>query len=167
MAFPERFLDELVARSDLVDIAGGYTSLQLRGGRYWGLCPFHSEKTASFSVQRDAQLYYCFGCSRGGGVGNFVMEAENLSFPDAVRFLAKRAGMEVPEEEGEGNSGSAGRVSWRSRRTPRVFTMPASRSRAVRRRSPMWKNAGLRRPPSAVSDWAPHRRDGTTFSPRW
>ena len=65
----------------------------------------HSEKTGSFSVSPDKQIYYCFGCKRGGGVINFIMEEENLSFPDAVRFLAKRAGMEVPEEDGDREAG--------------------------------------------------------------
>ena len=101
MAFPQAFLDELVARSDIVDVVSGYVQLTKKGANLFGLCPFHSEKTGSFSVSPDKQIYYCFGCKRGGGVINFIMEEENLSFPDAVRFLAKRAGMDVPEEEGD------------------------------------------------------------------
>ncbi len=104
MAFPQSFLDELTARSDIVDVVGGYVQLKRRGANLFGLCPFHSEKTGSFSVSPDKQIYYCFGCKRGGGVVNFIMEEEGLSFPDAVRFLAKRAGMEVPEEEGSRES---------------------------------------------------------------
>ena len=100
MAFPQNFLDELIARSDIVDVVGDYVHLVSKGGSYWGCCPFHNEKTPSFHVLQDKQIYYCFGCKRGGGVVNFVMEEENLSFPEAVRFLAKRAGMEVPEEDG-------------------------------------------------------------------
>ncbi|MBQ5927774.1 MAG: DNA primase, partial [Oscillibacter sp.] len=69
-----------------------------KGGSFWGCCPFHNEKTPSFHVLQDKQIYYCFGCKRGGGVVNFIMEEENLSFPEAVRFLAKRANMEVPED---------------------------------------------------------------------
>ena len=101
MAFPQHFLDELIARSDIVDVVGSYVQLTRKGANLFGLCPFHSEKTGSFSVSPDKQIYYCFGCKRGGGVVNFIMEEENLSFPEAVRFLAKRAGMEVPEEESD------------------------------------------------------------------
>jgi len=98
LAFDQRFLDELTARSDIVDVVGSYVSLARRGAEYWGCCPFHSEKTPSFHVRPDQQMYYCFGCKKGGGVINFTMEIENLSYPDAVRFLARRAGMTVPEE---------------------------------------------------------------------
>ena len=101
MAFPQNFLEELIARSDIVDVVGSYVHLTRKGSNLFGLCPFHSEKTGSFSVSPDKQIYHCFGCKKGGGVINFIMEEENLSFPDAVRFLAKRAGMEVPEEEGD------------------------------------------------------------------
>ena len=105
MAFPQHFLDELVARSDIVDVVGSYVQLTRKGANLFGLCPFHSEKTGSFSVSPDKQIYYCFGCKRGGGVINFIMEEENLTFPEAVHFLAKRAGMEVPEEEEDRESG--------------------------------------------------------------
>ena len=101
MAFPQSFLDELLARNDIVDVVGSYVQLTRKGSNLFGLCPFHSEKTGSFSVSPDKQIYHCFGCKKGGGVINFIMEEENLPFPDAVRFLAKRAGMEVPEEEGD------------------------------------------------------------------
>ena len=105
MAFPQNFLDELIARSDIVDVVGSYVQLTRKGSNLFGLCPFHSEKTGSFSVSPDKQIYYCFGCKKGGGVVNFIMEEENLTFPDAVRFLAKRAGMEVPAEEGDREAG--------------------------------------------------------------
>ncbi len=105
MAFPQNFLDELIARSDIVDVVGSYVQLTRKGANLFGLCPFHSEKTGSFSVSPDKQIYYCFGCKRGGGVVNFIMEEENLPFPDAVRFLARRAGMEVPEEDGDREAG--------------------------------------------------------------
>ncbi len=105
MAFPQSFLDELTARSDIADVVGSYVQLTRRGSNLFGLCPFHSEKTGSFSVSPDKQIYYCFGCKRGGGVINFIMEEENLPFPDAVRFLAKRAGLEVPEEESDREAG--------------------------------------------------------------
>lgn len=100
MSFPASFLDELIARSDIVDVVSDYVHLTKKGSNLFGLCPFHSEKTGSFSVSPDKQIYHCFGCGKGGGVINFVMEEENLSFPDAVRFLAKRANMDVPEDTG-------------------------------------------------------------------
>lgn len=99
MPFPPSFLDDLAARNPIEDVVGQYVNLSRKGGRFWGLCPFHGEKTASFSVVPDQGFYYCFGCHKGGGALNFVMDIENLSYPDAVRFLAKRAGMEVPEDE--------------------------------------------------------------------
>lgn len=97
MAIPSAFIDELVARSDIVDVVSDYVNLAPKGGSYWGLCPFHGEKTASFHVLPDRQLYHCFGCGKGGGVVSFVMELENLPYLDALRLLAKRAGMEFPE----------------------------------------------------------------------
>jgi len=99
MAFPPAFLDELTARNPIEDVVGQYVSLKRSGSNLFGLCPFHGEKTASFSVSPDKGIYYCFGCHKGGGVINFQMEIEGLSYPDAVRSLAKRAGMEVPEDE--------------------------------------------------------------------
>ena len=102
MPFPQSFLDELIARSDIVDVVGSYVSLQPKGGSYWGCCPFHNEKTPSFHVLQDKQFYHCFGCKKGGGVINFVMEIENLSYGDAVRFLAKRANIPVPEDDHSG-----------------------------------------------------------------
>ena len=99
MAFPASFIDELIARNPIEDVVGQYVSLKRSGGNLFGLCPFHGEKTASFSVAPDKGIYYCFGCHKGGGAINFMMELEGLSYPDAVRSLAKRAGMEVPEDD--------------------------------------------------------------------
>ena len=99
MAFPAAFIDELVARNPIEDVVGQYVSLRRSGSNLFGLCPFHGEKTASFSVAPDKGMYYCFGCHKGGGSINFMMELEGLSYPDAVRALAKRVGMEVPEDE--------------------------------------------------------------------
>lgn len=99
MAFSDVFLEELAARNDIAEVASIYTRLTKRSGtNQFGLCPFHSEKTPSFSVSTSKQIYYCFGCHAGGGVINFIMGVENLSFPEAVEFLAKRVGMEVPKE---------------------------------------------------------------------
>ena len=99
MAFPASFIDEVVARNPIEDVVGQYVNLKRSGANMFGLCPFHGEKTASFSVSPDKGICYCFGCHKGGGVINFMMEIEGLSYPDAVRNLAKRAGMEVPEDE--------------------------------------------------------------------
>ncbi len=99
MAFSPAFIDELVAQNPIEDVVGQYVSLKRSGSNLFGLCPFHGEKTASFSVAPDKGIYYCFGCHKGGGVVNFMMEVEGLSYPDAVRALAKRVGLEVPEDE--------------------------------------------------------------------
>ncbi len=99
MAFPPSFIDELTARNPIEDVVGQYVSLKRSGGNLFGLCPFHGEKTASFSVNPAKGIYYCFGCHKGGGVINFQMEIEGLSYPDAVRALAQRAGLQVPEDE--------------------------------------------------------------------
>ena len=99
LPFPEQFLQELSDRNDIVDVVSSYVRLTKKSGtNLFGLCPFHSEKTPSFSVSSDKQIYHCFGCGKGGSVINFIMEIENLSFPEAVEFLARRAGMQVPEE---------------------------------------------------------------------
>ena len=99
MAFPASFIDELVARNPIEDVVGQHVNLRRAGANMFGLCPFHGEKTASFSVAPDKGIYYCFGCHKGGGVINFQMEVEGMSYPDAVRALAKRVGMTVPEDE--------------------------------------------------------------------
>ena len=99
LAIPEKYIQDLVDRSDIVDVVSGYVRLSKRSGaNLFGLCPFHSEKTPSFSVSPDKQIYHCFGCGKGGGVIGFIMEIENLSYPEAVAFLARRAGMPMPEE---------------------------------------------------------------------
>ena len=99
MAFPEAFIDELVQRNPIEEVVGQHVVLKRSGANMFGLCPFHGEKTASFSVAPDKGIYYCFGCHKGGGVINFQMEVEGLNYADAVRSLAKRVGMQVPEDE--------------------------------------------------------------------
>lgn len=95
--YPPGWLDELRSRSDLVQVVSGYVSLKKNGRKYWGLCPFHGEKTASFSVDGEAQLYYCFGCKAGGNVFSFIMDMERLTFSEAVEQLAERAHMPLPQ----------------------------------------------------------------------
>ncbi len=122
MAFPENFMNELVERNDIVDVVSGYVRLTKKtGSNFFGLCPFHSEKTPSFSVSADKQIYHCFGCGKGGGVINFVMEIENLSFPEAVEFLARRAGMSVPEQSNDRESRRRARMLELNRDAARFF----------------------------------------------
>ena len=97
--FPAAWLDELRSRADIVQIVGQYVSLKRNGHRHWGLCPFHGEKTASFSVDQERQMYYCFGCKAGGSVIQFVMDIERLEFQDAVKHLADQLHMPLPQLE--------------------------------------------------------------------
>ncbi len=120
--FSEQFLQELSERNDIVDVVSGYVQLTKRSGsNLFGLCPFHSEKTPSFSVSPDKQIYHCFGCGKGGSVIGFIMEIENLSFPDAVGFLARRAGMAMPEENDHGESKRRERMLHLNRDAARFF----------------------------------------------
>ena len=96
MPFDRIFLDELSARNDIVEIVSQYVQLKKSGANYFGLCPFHNEKTGSFSVSPDKQIFYCFGCHAGGDAITFVRMAENLDYVDAVEFLANRAGLQMP-----------------------------------------------------------------------
>ena len=122
MAIPERFLDELTERNDIVDVVSQYVRLTKKSGsNLFGLCPFHSEKTPSFSVSPDRQIYHCFGCGKGGGVINFIMEIENLSFPDAVAFLARRANMTLPEEAQSEDTSRRARLLELNRDAARFF----------------------------------------------
>lgn len=98
MYYPEEIVDEVARANDIVDIVGQYVKLKRQGSRYVGLCPFHNEKTPSFSVSGDTQLYYCFGCHAGGNIFTFVMEYENYTFQDSIEYLADRAGIELPKE---------------------------------------------------------------------
>ena len=95
---PQSFLDDLIARNDIVDVVGSYVALQQKGSNLFGLCPFHNEKTPSFSVSPSKQIFHCFGCKKGGDVITFVKEIENLSYIEAVQFLAKRVNLEVPDD---------------------------------------------------------------------
>lgn len=102
MAFPQQFMDELESKTDIAALIGQYVSLKRQGTRLTGLCPFHSEKTPSFSVSSERGMFYCFGCHAGGDAISFVKLAENLDYHEAVRFLAARAGLTVPEEGEDG-----------------------------------------------------------------
>lgn len=97
--YPDELIEEVRMNNDIVDVISGYVKLQKKGANYFGLCPFHNEKSPSFSVSSGKQMYYCFGCGAGGNVFTFIMEYENYSFVEALKFLAQRAGVELPQEE--------------------------------------------------------------------
>ncbi len=120
--YPAAWLDELRSRSDIVQIISGYVALNKKGRKYWGLCPFHGEKTPSFSVDGERQLYYCFGCKAGGNVFHFYMEMEHCTFSEAVAQLAERAHMTLPELERD--------EDYERRRTQRERLLAANREAA-------------------------------------
>lgn len=99
MYYPEEVVEEVRMKNDIVDVVSGYVRIQKKGSSYFGLCPFHNEKSPSFSVSPSKQMYYCFGCGAGGNVFTFIMEYENYTFQEAVKFLAGRAGVNLPEAE--------------------------------------------------------------------
>ena len=97
--YSDELIEEVRSRNDIVDVIGGYVRLQKKGSTYFGLCPFHNEKTGSFSVSPNKQMYYCFGCGAGGNVFTFLMKYENYTFSEAMQTLADRAGVELPQQE--------------------------------------------------------------------
>ena len=99
MYYPDELVEEVRMKNDIVDVVSGYVRIQKKGSSYFGLCPFHNEKSPSFSVSPNKQMYYCFGCGAGGNVFTFIMEYENYSFPEAIKLLADRAGVNLPEVE--------------------------------------------------------------------
>ncbi len=99
MYYSDEIIEEVRSKNDIVDVISSYVKLQKKGSSYFGLCPFHNEKSPSFSVSREKQMYYCFGCGAGGNVFTFLMEYENYSFQEALKYLADRAGVDLPEAE--------------------------------------------------------------------
>ena len=99
MFYAENLIEEIRMKNDIVDVISSYVKLQKKGSSYFGLCPFHNEKSPSFSVSPSKQMYYCFGCGAGGNVLTFIMEYENYSFPEALKYLADRVGVELPQQE--------------------------------------------------------------------
>ena len=99
MYYSDEIIEEVRSRNDIVDVISSYVKLQKKGSSYFGLCPFHNEKSPSFSVSRGKQMYYCFGCGAGGNVFTFLMEYENYTFQEALKYLADKAGVELPETE--------------------------------------------------------------------
>ncbi|NLC73501.1 MAG: DNA primase [Ruminococcaceae bacterium] len=122
MAFSEDFLSDLAEKNDIEDVVSSYVRLTKRSGQnLFGLCPFHSEKTPSFSVSPSKQIYHCFGCGKGGSVFTFIMDIENLNFPEAVEFLAKRVGMAVPEQDYDPGRPKRDRLIAANREAARFF----------------------------------------------
>ena len=105
--FPDEFIQEVIERNDIVDVVSQYVKLKRGGSTLKGLCPFHKEKTPSFSVSGDKQLFYCFGCAKGGTIINFVMQMEHLDFVEAVKMLAEKAGIAIPETNGHARTDNA------------------------------------------------------------
>lgn len=101
MAFPSQWMDQLLAKNDIVDVVSSYVELKPKGRKLWACCPLHGEKTPSFAVTPEKGLFYCFGCHAGGSVIQFIMSMERLDFPETVKFLAERAHMELPEEQND------------------------------------------------------------------
>ena len=99
MYYPEELVEEVRMKNDILDVISGYVRLQKKGSSYFGLCPFHNEKSPSFSVTPHKQMYYCFGCGAGGNVYTFIQNYENYSFPEAIKYLADKAGVSLPEIE--------------------------------------------------------------------
>ena len=147
---PAAWLDELYSRADIVQVVSAYVPLKKNGSRYWGLCPFHHEKTPSFSVNAEQNLYYCFGCKAGGNVVQFVQEMEHLTFPEAAEHLARQMRMPVPEARED--------PDYERRRSQRERLLEANRQAAK------WYHAQLWLPENANALAYLHRRgldDGT------
>ena len=132
--FPASWLDDLRSRSDIVQVISGYVGLKKSGRKYWGLCPFHGEKTASFSVDAEQQLFYCFGCKAGGNVISFIMEIERCSFHEAVEILAERAHIPLPEMVND--------ADWEQRHTRRERLLQANKEAARFYHKMLFESAG-------------------------
>ena len=129
MRYPEEVVEEVRMKNDIVDVISGYVKLQKKGSNYFGLCPFHNEKSPSFSVSPSKQMYYCFGCGAGGNVITFVMEYENYSFMEALQMLADRAGVALPKQK---RPRICGRPCWRLTAWRQIITIFSSRIRRAR-----------------------------------
>ena len=102
MFYPEELIEEVRIRNDIIEVVSSYVKLERKGRRYFGLCPFHNEKSPSFCIEPAKQFFYCFGCNKGGSVIQFIMGIEHLDFLEALKFLADRAGDSLPEPEDAG-----------------------------------------------------------------
>ena len=135
MYYPEELIEEVRSKNDIVDVVSEYVRLQKKGGNYWACCPFHGEKTPSFSVSGSRQMYHCFGCGVSGNVYTFVMQYENFSFPEAVKLLAERAGVTLPEveysEEQKRKAGKKARLLEINREAAKFFYVQLRSSRGT------------------------------------
>ncbi|MBN2882109.1 MAG: DNA primase, partial [Clostridia bacterium] len=95
--YPDTVIEEIIEKNDIVDVVSDYVKINRKGKDYFGLCPFHNEKTPSFSVVPAKQIYYCFGCGKGGNVLNFISSIENIEYIDAIKMMAERASVSLPE----------------------------------------------------------------------
>mgnify|MGYP000937018044 CR=1 FL=1 len=133
MYYPEEVIEEVRMRSDIVDVISGYVKLQKKGSNLFGLCPFHHEKSPSFSVSPSKQMYHCFGCGVSGNVITFVMEYENYSFREAVEMLADRSGVKLPNIlKRQRRRRTARRRFWRSISWQPIIFITSSSSRRER-----------------------------------
>ena len=128
MAFPESFLQELKLRNDITELVSSYITLKRRGRNMVGLCPFHGEKTPSFNIYTENGSFYCFGCGVGGDVITFVMKMENLDYVDAVKFLAQRAGMDMPEDSYDDSMSKLRTRVYEANRGSTIFTEECSQT---------------------------------------
>ena len=125
MRYSDDIIEEVRQKNDIVDVVSQYVKLTRKGSSYFGLCPFHNEKTPSFSVTPGKQMYYCFGCGAGGNVFNFIMEYENYTFGEALKHLADRAGVELPKIEYSREGTGACRTSGDQQAGRAVFLLSA------------------------------------------
>ncbi|PYM78888.1 MAG: hypothetical protein DME09_22460 [Candidatus Rokuibacteriota bacterium] len=137
-SFPSAVLDEIRSRLDLVDLVSQFVALRKAGANWKGLCPFHTEKTPSFTVNPAKGIFHCFGCGVGGDAFGFLMRQDRLSFPEAVRALARRAGVDLPEDSGGLRASARGRTSSGGASIPpwRGASTSGTRRRAGTRSSP-------------------------------
>ena len=108
--YPEEVIEEIIEKNDIVDVVSDYVKIKRKGKDYFGLCPFHNEKTPSFSVVPSKQIYYCFGCGKGGNVLNFISSIENVEYIDAIRMMADRAAVALPESNDRGERERSGYI---------------------------------------------------------
>ena len=169
LLYSEEIIEEVRIRNDIVGVVSGYVHLERRGRHLMGLCPFHGEKTPSFSVDPTKQLFYCFGCQRGGNVFHFLMGIENLDFPDALRQLADRANIQLPESEDEGERERARLkkdIMNLNREAARFFLRLSGGAAGEGSPSSISFGAVWQKRPFAHLDWASRQMPGTGLSAR-
>lgn len=157
MYYPDELIEEVRLKNDIVDVVSGYVKIQKKGSSYFGLCPFHNEKSPSFSVSPGKQMFYCFGCGAGGNVFTFVMQYENASFQEAVKLLAERAGVSLPDlqegEEARKRDSKRARLLEVNKEAARYFIISLE-ARQGRPDMPTSTKDSLARKPLSISDWA-------------